>query len=358
MKKITTIILLFIGSIAFAQSNLTIFNNNGQQFYVILNGIKQNSVPMTNVSVGGIKNGSYSVKLIFSDGKTADIDKNFTITEPSDITTRVVFKKGKGKLQLVDMQASKGAMTAEEVIVYRPDNNAVYSDAVVVTETIQTTSTTTSTNGQTEQVGINMNVGVNETQNTTGVNQTVTVTDPNNSNGNVGANININVQDPVNGGETINMSVNMNGQGTSSQATNTSGNMEYSETVTTTITTSGTQTNTINTNTQTSVASDNTPVNTVTCKNILNDGNAFVEDINSINFDADKMDLIKKDLRNHCLTASQAYKIIETLSFEADRFEIAKYLYDRMIDKDNGKSLLPLFTFDSTKTEYREYIRK
>ncbi len=75
MKKIATLLILFIGFISMAQSNLTVFNNNGQQFYVILNGIKQNSLPQTNVYISGIRNGSYALKLIFADGKTADIDK-------------------------------------------------------------------------------------------------------------------------------------------------------------------------------------------------------------------------------------------------------------------------------------------
>ena len=41
MKKITTLLLLFLAFAANSQSNLTIFNNNGQQFYVI----KRNPTP-------------------------------------------------------------------------------------------------------------------------------------------------------------------------------------------------------------------------------------------------------------------------------------------------------------------------
>lgn len=304
--------LLLIGSLSFAQSNLTIFNNNGQQFFVILNGIKQNSIPLTNVSVGGIKNGSYSVKLIFADGKTADIDKNFFIEEPSDITTRIIFKKGKGKLQLIGMEPTKGTLPQSDVITYRPDNNTVYSDAVVITQTVtsqQTTSTNTNSSGETtnvqmnigtgisesnEQVGVNMNV--TETTNTTGVNQTIQVSDPNNPNGNVGLNIDIQVQDPTMGGENVNMSVNMNGTGTQTNQTN--GNVQFTETVTTTISTTGTQTNS-NINSSNNVNSAvPTNTNTVSCKNILGDSKVFIEDVKTMSFDEDKKDLIKTDLRN------------------------------------------------------------
>lgn len=428
MKKITTLLFLLIGLVSFSQSNLTIFNNGGQQFYVILNGIKQNSVPMTNVSVGGIKNGSYSVKMIFSDGKTADIDKNFFIDEASDITTRVIFKKGKGKLQLIGMVPTVGANSSQGVITYRPDNSAVYSDAVVTTQTVTTQQTTTnsgttnSTNGNmttkqggnvqsgsTQNGSVNINGSINTNSNGQGVNQTVTVTDPNNPNGNVnmnmnvngtinsnsnsngqggnqtvtvtdpnnpngtvGMNVSINVSDSQMGEENVNMSVNMNGMGAGTQTntTNTSnqGNTQYSQntTVTTTTTTTGTQTNTnnssVNTNNSTNVNNSTSSTNSghpvVNCKNNMNDVDAFVLDIKEIMMDDDKKEFILSQLTNFCLTASQAYKITASLTFEDDRLIVAKYLYDRMIDKDKSNTLLPLFKFDDSKLEYAAYSRK
>jgi len=117
--------ILFLSLSLVAQSNLTVFNNGGQKFYLIMNGIKQNSVAQTNVVVSGIKNGGYSVKLIFEDGKTKDIDKNFFLDTPQDVTTRVVFKKGVGKLQLVSMEPVAGTVAAGSV-TYRPDNTAVF----------------------------------------------------------------------------------------------------------------------------------------------------------------------------------------------------------------------------------------
>ena len=446
MKKITTLLFLMIGLASFSQSNLTIFNNGGQQFYVILNGIKQNSVPMTNVSVGGIKNGSYSVKMIFADGKTADIDKNFFIDAPSDITTRVIFKKGKGKLQLIGMEPTIGANTAQGVITYRPDNTAIYSDAVT-TQTVTTQQTTTTTNsgttngsngnvaiiqsgnaqsGSTQNgsvnmngtintngqavnqtvtvtdpnnpngtVGMNMNVNgtINTNSNSNGQGMNQTVTDPNNPNGTVGMNISINVSDPQMGGENVNMSVNMNGMGTDTQTngenvnmsvnmngmgagtqtntntTNTNnqsnqGNTQYSQnttvTTTTTTTTSGTQTNNtaVNTNNTNNNTSTNTVQPVVTCKNIVNDENTFITEMNSIMMDDEKTEFILSQLTNFCLTASQAYKITEVLKFEDDRLVVAKFLYDRMIDKDKSNSLLPLFKFDDSKMEYAAYSRK
>ncbi|MFN4878541.1 MAG: hypothetical protein ACK5H3_00690, partial [Flavobacteriia bacterium] len=130
MKTSFFLFFALITNALLAQSNLSIFNNNGQQFYVVLNGIRQNSKPETNVQVSQIKNGSYAVKVIFADGKTPDIDKNFMIDAPYDITARIVFKKGKGRLQLMGQEPTHGVI--QEAVVYRPTDAAVYSDAVVV----------------------------------------------------------------------------------------------------------------------------------------------------------------------------------------------------------------------------------
>jgi hypothetical protein len=179
----------------------------------------------------------------------------------------------------------------------------------------------------------------------------------------VGMNVTLNAQDPNIQNGAVNTSVNVNGTGITNASN--AGTTVTQTTTTTTVTTNGTTVNTNsnqqNTNSATvpvTTNSSNTNGNATVCVKTLGDVAAFVEDINSMTFDDDKKELILKDLKNHCLTAAQTYKIMETLTFEADRMEIAKYLFDRMLDKENGKTLLPLFTFDSSKMEFREYMRK
>jgi hypothetical protein len=225
------------------------------------------------------------------------------------------------------------------------------------------------TGQQTEQVGqVGMNVSVNggatgQQTEQVGMNVSVNGGITGQQTEQVGMNVTINSQDPNLQNGAVNTSVNVNGTGMTN-ATNV-GTTVTQTTTTTTVTTNGTTVNTNsnqqNTNSATvpvTTNSSNTNGNTTFCAKILGDVTAFVEDINSMTFDDDKKELILKDLKNHCLTAAQTYKIMETLTFEADRLEIAKYLFDRMLDKENGKTLLPLFTFDSTKMEFREYIRK
>ncbi len=405
---------------AFSQSNFTVFNNNGQAFYVILNGIKQNSLPQTNVYVSGLKNGAYSTKLIFSDGKTPDIDKNFFIDAPSDITTRIIFKKGKGKLQLLSMEPTQGALQQTGVVYYRQDNYAVYSDAPVSSQVVQQTipdqsnqsniqvsgnqqQNTMNTNGQVNgNVNLNMNVGLNTgiTTNTSTATTTTTTSTQSTS-----ENINLNVGMNVNGGgiatqtqtENVNMNVgmnvnsggittqtqtenvNMNGMNTTTQngASNVNVGVTTSGVSTTVqppngnvnISVNGSGTNTSYHNNQNNSYNQSNQVNqqtainsnsttSVICSKTFTDLQDYLVDLKSITFEEDKVETIKKDFAATCLMANQAVEIVKILTFEANRFEIATYLYDRMFDKNNGRLLTPLFTFEATKNDYRDYMRK
>jgi hypothetical protein len=441
MKHLLSALFVVLFTFAFGQSNLTVFNNGGQQFYVILNGVKQNFQPMTNVVVSGLKNGSYSVKLIFADKKIPDVDKNFYIDEPQDITTRVIFKKKLPKLQWIGAVPTAGASQSSDVIIYRPDDNTMFSDQQVnqvvttPTNTVNTTgNVTTNTTGTLNTTGnVNTNGNLNitgnvngnngdvntqsnggtvsqttTTQTTTTTTGTPTTTTTNTPNGIGGLNISINVNDPLNGGGQINM--NMGGIGTAITTQDAQTTQQSTTVTTTTVTSSSTnngnttitatdtnpastqgnvgiqmntnvgtttQGNTTfqNTNTQSNTQFQNTniqgnttiqsnttqtPVQSTSangyCKNILGDANRKVEELNDLSFDSDRKEAILLELKTYCLTASQAYQILEVLDFESDRLECAKFLSDRIIDKDNVGILYKLFDFDSSKMELRQYI--
>lgn len=398
MKVSMIIVALMVSFSVFSQSNFTVFNNNGQAFYVILNGIKQNSIPQTNVYVSGLKNGAYSTKLIFADGKTADIDKNFFIDAPSDITTRIIFKKGKGKLQLLSMEPTHGALQQTGVVYYRQDNYAVYSDAPVITQIVTSTppvqsnqtnlqvsgnqqQNTMNTNGQVNG-NVNMNLGLNA-----GITTNSSTTTTTTSTQSTSENINLNVGMNVNGGgivtqtENVNMNVgmNVNGMNTTTQNNATNVNVGVNTSGVSTsiqppngnvnITVNGTGTNTTYDNNQNYSYNQSNQVNqqistnsnsssSVICTKTFTDLQDYLADLKSITFEEDKVETIKKDFVATCLMANQAVEIVKTLTFEANRFEVATYLYDRMFDKNNGRLLTPLFTFEATKNDYRDYMRK
>lgn len=434
--------ILFLSLSLVAQSNLTVFNNGGQKFYLIMNGIKQNSVAQTNVVVSGIKNGGYSVKLIFEDGKTKDIDKNFFLDTPQDVTTRVVFKKGVGKLQLVSMEPVAGTVAAGSV-AYRPDNTAVFSDAVTTTTTTttQTVSTESSTvGGNTTNGNGNGSVGIQFTATTptpTTPNTNTPVTPSNDGNGSV----NISVTDPVNG-ENINMNVNMDMNGavvdpnaqnvnmnmnvnvsgngnqqntsttrpgananvnvgtttnsTTQQTTTNGANVNVNvngngvnpsvnatvpgattnvtvnggtvtqnssnTTVTTTTTTTTNATTTVNgtTNVNNGINTTNTVGGTsngrMVCSKTLSNVETLKTELNGYSFEDDRVGALKISLKNKCLYAADAIKLLDLFTFDANQLEVAKFLSDHLVDYDNASSLAAKFAFDSSKMEYMEYV--
>jgi len=388
MKAIILLNFIILVTFTYAQSNISIFNNNGQQFYVVLNGIRQNSKPETNVQVSQIKNGSYSVKVIFADGKTPDIDKNFMIDAPYDITTRIVYKKGKGKLQLMGMEPTHGVI--QEAVVYRPNDAAVYSDMVVVNSVSNATTnatTNSSSNIQGNSTGVNMNVNLTETPNTNiqsqgtaanmGINMNVNVTETPNtsvqtSNTTVSnttttttgtipdENVNLNMNLSV-GGVNVNLNANASGTGLGTDATVTETTTSTTSTSSTTTTSSNSSSNQMNTNPQMNgnsqvVQNQQMLSSRVNCTKTMNRLEAFKAELQDQSFEEDRLEALQLEMKSTCLTTAQAEQLLDLFTFDENRLEVAKYLSDRLTDRDNAGALAKKLTFDSNKMEYRRYL--
>jgi len=449
MKILITLSLLFIGLTTFAQNvSMTIFNNSGQQFFVVMNGIRQNSLPQTNVKIGGMTTGSYEIKLIFADGKTGDINKKIYVDAAGDYLARVVFKGKKRKLQYFGVTDNNQMPAGGTDIQYRPNDQSVYSDQSVGLNTNGQSGTVNqsgqntqgsgqSTTVQSGTVGTTTTIpdpnipnGSQTTTTTSGsqsgtIGSGTTVTDPNNPNGQMGMNININIQDPTmnggvggvstststsgtgtgNGGMSTtttvsdpnnpngNFGVNMNvsgtglGNGTSTSTTTTTSSSTITQNgqvvedthnynQSTSVTQNG-QTTTTSQSSQsgnngqgagsaqismngTSSSSQGNGINTAngySCTSVLVDGDAFVARLKNETFDADKREMIETELKMQCVSADQAYKIIKGLTFDADRLEMSKFLYDRMTDRVNGGRLVELLNFDMDKEEFQTYMK-
>lgn len=425
MKAVFFSLSILFAIVGYSQSSLTVFNNGGQKFFLIMNGIKQNSVAQTNVVVSGIKNGGYSVKLIFEDGKTKDIDKNFFLDAPQDITTKVTFKNGVGKIQMVSMVAATGTVPAGSV-TYRPDNTAVYSDAVTTTTTTTQTVTTESssissgnTNGNNgngngsvgiqivtptpvpnetptnhgnggvniqfndpnQQQNLNMNIDINGVDpNAPNMNVNMNVNGTNsgttrpgsNNNVNVGTTTNTSTQQTTTNGGNVNVNVSGNGvnpnvnttvPGTATNVNVNGGTVQNSSnsTVTTTTTTTNTTTTTVNgtTNTNNVTTTTNaggTSNGRMVCSKTLTNVETLKTELNGYSFEDDRVDALKISLKNKCLYAADAVKVMDLFTFDANQLEVAKFLSDHLLDYDNASSLAAKFAFDSSKMEYMEYI--
>jgi hypothetical protein len=106
--------------------------------------------------------------------------------------------------------------------------------------------------------------------------------------------------------------------------------------------------------------STGTPVYTggsYNCTTVLTDIDGFIAELNEKDFDADKRELIETDLKSKCVSADQAYRVINALTFESDRLDLSMFLYDRMTDKVNGKRLLELLDLDMNKEELKTYMK-
>lgn len=293
MKFSSLIFLLLFTFLAHSQtSNLTVFNNGGQAFFVILNGIKQNSIPKTNLQITGLQPASYSLKLIFADGITPDISRSIMLEADYEYTLRVVkTKKNKLKVKGFDFvplvkntnnqmpvsnnQQQTNAKDTNLVICYRPTNTAPFGDQI----------------------------------------QTL----PNS--------------------ENVNNNTHNHDHGTHVHPDGTvHSNAEH---------VTGTNTNA------------NSPLDLnskLTCVNPSNSIDAIINELKLANFTSDQYEIIKNKLWNKCVSSVQAAEIMKTFTFESDRLIVAKYCINRMSDPMNAPSLIDLFEFASSKSDFMKFL--
>ncbi|MCF8444840.1 MAG: DUF4476 domain-containing protein [Crocinitomicaceae bacterium] len=408
MKTIFFCLFISIVSFTNAQTNLTVFNNGDQSFHIILNGIKQNQFPQKNVCVTNVTNGGHALKVVFANGASADIDKKLFLDEASDIRMSIEFKKGKGKLRIISYEPTKGS--ASSGVIFRPTDSAIYSDAPVVqsqnqtnssvnqnqsttqitsnqvvpqnTQTATITTQNTIPNNQSQtittqnpQAGINTNTA-NSTTTTTTVTTSGNTTIPANTSINLDGGVNINVNG-MTGANSNSSTVNSSSQTTTTTITSSSQTSSNS-TVPNASTSTSLNTNTtiptnaqVNSTSQTTTTSGNSNTSNpnqgivtvnrgtakINCSKTLGNIDVYVKDLKALSFESDQVEAIEKDFASTCLTSAQAYKIVEVLTFESNRLDIAKFLSDRMTNRDKAGDLLALFTFDSNKVEYKDYIR-
>ena len=102
MKKqfILLLMLAAITRLSFAQtSNAILFTENGEKFTAILNGLRQNDKPETNVKITGLNAEWYKMKIIFDN--TAFGEKNFNLgVQLGNETSYSIKKNNKGEYVL------------------------------------------------------------------------------------------------------------------------------------------------------------------------------------------------------------------------------------------------------------------
>lgn len=386
MKHFFTLLLTIIAFGTFGQtSNLIVFNNSGQQFFVILNGIKQNSLPKTNVKIEGLAPAAYKVKIIFADGRTGDIDKSVFLESTMEYSAQIVLKKGKkGKLRLFDMVALNTSPygNGAETITYRPTDNSVYSDLQNASAqgNVQINSNGNGTNGTSNgsiQISTNGTQTSNQTSTsqssqvgTTTVNgQTTTVTTHTHADGTVHDQNHKPIQQPI-----TNTNPAMSGTHTHADGTVHDHNHKpvKNPTTNTNPAMQGTHTHADGTVHDHNHNVVNPPVTsptagwvgqatvnadgTLTCSSALPSVDHIIEGIKAATYSSDQVNVVQTALKTACINSDQAYRIVNAFTFDGDKIKIAKFCFDHMTDKQNAQKLLSLFQFSSSKDELKKYF--
>jgi hypothetical protein len=275
-----------------ATGNLTIFSEDGDKFYLVLNGERQNNVPQTNLRIEDLQQPYYSAKVIFEDKTIADISKNnLPIADPSngapmDVTYKIK-KDGSGKAKLRYFSAIpvvQGYVAPSNVYVMHYGNPAGTMGGTTVSQTTTTTTTGTGT------VGANMSVN--------------------------GMTVNVSVNDPA-----------MN-----STVTHTTTTTSYSDGYT-----------------------SNAPANDCYAMKKSNFESAKAT-ISNESFDETRLSTAKSIISGNCLTSEQVLEICKLFSFEGSRLDFAKCAYGKTVDPNNYFKVNNAFSFSSSKDELNKYI--
>jgi len=281
--------------------HLTIFSEDGDKFFLILNGERQNNVAETNLRVEDLNQPYYNAKIIFEDKSLLEISKNYLQIADADgafqdVTYKIKKDKtGKPKLNYFSMVPVRQGYVA-------PSNVTVlhYGQPAPTPAASTTVTQTTTTRANTETV--NVNVGL------------------------PGVGMNVTIVDPVLDGTTTTT--------TTRTTTTTTGYAEPSTT-------------------------SPPPVRNVGCSGAyaMNAGDfqSALASINKQGFDETKLSTAKSIASKQCLNANQVVQICKTFGFEQTKLDFAKFAYSRCNEPANYFKVNDVFGFSSSVEELNNF---
>ncbi len=97
MKKILAILFFMPPALLFSQiqktGNLTFFLKDGDKFYLIFNGEKQNNLPQTNQQIEELTHSYYNAEIVFADSSIVLISKsNLALVDMGEKLMGVTYK--------------------------------------------------------------------------------------------------------------------------------------------------------------------------------------------------------------------------------------------------------------------------
>ncbi|MFM7015179.1 MAG: DUF4476 domain-containing protein [Bacteroidota bacterium] len=329
LKRVLSLaILICVNLVAKSQTaNLILFTENGEQFTAILNGIRQNIKPETNVKITGLNAEYYKLKVIFDNQALGESNFNINLALGEE-TTYCIKKNNKGEyvtrfMSNVPLEQAPQTAASQTVVVYNA-NPAAMSTGGNTTVTHQQTTTTT-TNGSANPDNVNISLGVNV--------------------------------DGMGGGINMNIS-----------GTDMGGNSTVQSTTTTTTTTTHSSSSSYNSNddyNHSHQAPAPAPVvylpgynGPIGCPVPMSptDFSDLKRTVNSKSFEDTKLTIAKQVVSSQCLLTNQVKELLGCFTFEANKLDMAKNCYSHTYDIGNYFKVNDAFTFESSIDELNEYI--
>ncbi|MCB9336368.1 MAG: DUF4476 domain-containing protein [Flavobacteriales bacterium] len=317
-----TLLVAFLAQNYIAQntSNLVVFSEQGEQFYLIVNGVRQNENPETNIKVEGLNAEYYYTKVIFVDTTIPSLEKKMLQVRDAESqfaeVTYAIMQNKKGEYKMrwrTAVPIAQAPPATEQVRVIR--YTTVPKPPIGIVTVSQTTTTTTQTGTTGESVNLNMNVD------------------------GVSLGVGINVNDGMGVGTTT-------------------------TTQTTTVTSSST---TVSNGADIIIVDEpGTPElpgydGAIGCDGLPMTDTDFAKAKQSIeakDFSESRLTLAKQIANSNCLRAEQVKQIMELFDFENTKLEFAKYAYSRTYDIGNYYQVNDAFDFESSVDELNEYINQ
>lgn len=301
MKKIILIIIavLSIGTLFSQPSNFIFFSEDGNSFFIIMNGVKQNQNGQTNVRVENLSAPSYKVKVIFEDKTIPSINKNVYTKPGIEITYRIK-KNVKGENVL--RYYTENPISYDPIVV---DNHKDDNVVIIKDETYENNSG-----------GLHIDIDLNEN----------------------GGGVNIYTPD---GDVSLNANVDVN-----------EGNINYDENV-------SRETNYyIEETTDEQVYHMPGYNGAVGCNWPVEsrDFQRMKQSIDSKDFSSDKLRVAKQIINSNCLTAEQVKEVVLLFDFESEKLDFAKYAYKHTFDINNYYIINDAFEFSSSIEKLDNYI--
>lgn len=78
--------------------------------------------------------------------------------------------------------------------------------------------------------------------------------------------------------------------------------------------------------------------------------------IQKLSFSSTKVSQVKTIMNTRCFTANQIKELMKLIDYESGQLDIAKYAYDKCIDKKNYFSINDVFSYSSSINELNNYI--